>query len=68
LSIKLIYLLKKKEISEDLNKLVNSDQFAQTVADYDKKFSQVLLDLLVKIINEMNKGLDEAKIGNVLYR
>ena len=51
-----------------MNKIVNSEVFAKAIADYDKQFSQLLLDLLERIINEMSNGLGETKIGNVLYR
>ena len=57
-----------KEISDDLNTLVNSDLFAKNITDYDNEFSNLLLNLLAKIIDEMTNGLGETKIGNVLYR
>jgi len=57
-----------KEISDDLNTLVNSDLFAKNITDFDTEFSQLLLNLLAKIIDEMSNGLGETKIGNVLYR
>ena len=57
-----------QEISEDLNQMVSDDAFATTIKNYDEKFSNFLLDLLAKIINDMSNGLGETKIGNVLYR
>ncbi len=56
-------------MGEDLNKTINSDEFAKSITCYDEQFSQSLLDLLSKIINEMSNGLGETqRIGNCLYR
>jgi hypothetical protein len=56
-------------VSDELNSLVNTDLFSKTITEYDSKFSQLLLNLLAKIIDEMSNGLGEiGKIGNVLYR
>ena len=57
-----------KEISLDLNKIVTSESFASSITEYDQNFSQLLLGLLAKIINEMSNGLGGTRIGNVLYR
>jgi hypothetical protein len=61
-------LLLVKEISEELNKVVNDDKFGGVVISMDKEFSELLLELLAKIINEMSNGLGGTRIGNVLYR
>lgn len=42
--------------------------FAKNITDFDNEFSNLLLNLLAKIIDEMTNGLGETKIGNVLYR
>ena len=58
-----------QEVSGELNSLVNTELFSKTITEYDTKFSQLLLNLLAKIIDEMRNGLGEVgKIGNVLYR
>lgn len=57
-----------EEIGDDLNKTITNEKFAKAITDYDTQFSQLLLDLLAKIISEMGNGLGETKIGNVLYR
>lgn len=51
-----------------MNVLVNNDQFANNIKQYDQQFSDLLLNLLGKIIDEMGNGLGQTKIGNVLYR
>jgi hypothetical protein len=63
-----IFDLFLKEISDELNKVVNDEKFGGVVIDMDKEFSGLLLELLAKIINEMSNGLGGTRIGNVLYR
>lgn len=55
-------------MKNDLNKIINGDDFGKTIALYDKNFSQVLLDLLAKIMNEMSENLGQTKIGNIVNR
>lgn len=57
-----------KEISMDLNEIVNSPDFSTNITMFNNEFSGLLLDLLGKIIDEMSNGLGQTKIGNVLYR
>lgn len=59
---------KRKEIGDELNKIVTADTFGKSIMEFDKNFSQLLLSLLDKIINQMSNSLGETKIGNVLYR
>lgn len=47
---------------------MNNDLFAKSITEFDNQFSNLLLNLLAKIIDEMSSGLGETKIGNVLYR
>ncbi len=55
-------------MKNDLNEIINSEDFAKTIALYDNKFSTVLLDLLAKIMNEMSENLGQTKIGNIVNR
>jgi gamma-tubulin complex component 2 len=57
-----------QEIKDDLDKIVNGESFAKSITDYNNQFTQLLLDLLSKISNEMGTGLGETKIQYVLYR
>jgi len=57
-----------QEIKADLDKIINGELFAKAITDYNNQFTQLLLDLLSKISNEMGTGLGETKIQYVLYR
>ena len=57
-----------QDIKDDLEKIVTGETFAKTITDYNNQFTQLLLELLSKISNEMGSGLGESKIQYVLYR
>ena len=57
-----------QEIKEDLDKIVNGEGFAKAISDYNNQFTQLILELLSNISNEMGTGLGETKIQYVLYR
>ena len=57
-----------QDVKDDLNKIINSEDFSKTISLYDKQFSAVLLDLLAKIMNDMSENLGQTKIGNIVNR
>ncbi len=57
-----------QDVRDDLNEIINSDGFSKSISLYDQKFSQVLLDLLAKIMNDMSENLGQTKIGNIVNR
>ena len=57
-----------QDVKNDLNTIINSEDFAKTVALYDQNFSKILLELLAKIMNDMSQNLGQTKIGNIVNR
>jgi gamma-tubulin complex component 2 len=58
-----------KAVSDDFNKIISDDHFGSTIGTFDIRFSQALLELLAKIMNEMSDNLGQSnKIGNIVNR
>ncbi len=54
--------------NDDLEALTRDDEFGKTILNYDKTFSQSLLNFLAQIMNDMSENREHCKIINIVNR